>query len=247
MTTIDVVVLAWNDGPLLDRAVASVLASTGVTPQIIIVDNGSAPPVIAPPGMRLLRNPVNLGVAVGRNQGIGAGTGELVCLLDSDAELLPTSLATMASVLEADLSVGLVAPVFVGQRPEDSAGLAPSLWRKVARTLGLTSSYAGSDPVGGPQRDVDFAIGACQVFRRTAFDAVGGLDEAYFYGPEDVDFCLRMRLAGWRVVQRDDAQVTHPPRRRSRKLLTRRGRAHAQAVARHLWRHRRFRRTMKCR
>ena len=49
--------------------------------------------------------------------------------------------------------------------------------------------------------DVDFAIGACQVFRRAAFDAVGGVDDTAAFGPEDVDFCLRIRDAGWRVLQ----------------------------------------------
>ena len=85
---------------------------------------------------------------------------------------------------------------------------------------------------------VDFAIGACQLMRRVAFEGVGGLDESYFYGPEDVDFCLRLRDAGWEIVQAGDARCIHPPRRRNRKVLTRRGVAHGWAVVRHLARHR---------
>ena len=75
---------------------------------------------------------------------------------------------------------------------------------------------------------------------RSAFDQVAGLDETYFYGPEDVDFCLRLRERGWRIVQLEAALVHHPPRRRNRRLFTRRGMRHARAVCRHLWRHRRF-------
>ena len=60
-----------------------------------------------------------------------------------------------------------------------------------------------------------------------AFDAVGGLDERWFYGPEDVDFCLRLREGGARIVQCGDASCRHPPRRRNRKILTMRGLRHA--------------------
>jgi GT2 family glycosyltransferase len=85
---------------------------------------------------------------------------------------------------------------------------------------------------------VDFAIGACQLFRRSAWEEVGGIDESYFYGPEDVDFCLRLRRRNFRIVQVADALCDHPPRRRNRRLLTIRGLRHAGAVTRYLIRRR---------
>lgn len=243
---IDVVVLTWNDGPLLARAVESVVASEGVEAHIIVVDNGSDPPAEVAHEATLIRNADNRGVAPARNQGVRAGSAPIVCLLDSDAALLPHSLATLAASVLASDDIGLAAPVFVGQTPEASAGRAPSTARKVARVLGWRDEYAtvtrAPDAV---QWDVDFSIGACQVFRRDAFDKVGGLDDTYFYGPEDVDFCLRLREAGWRIVQRSDALVEHPPRRRNRRLFSRRGINHAWAVTRHLWRHRGFGRRVR--
>jgi GT2 family glycosyltransferase len=140
----------------------------------------------------------------------------------------------------ADPEVALSAPVFAGQPAEAGAGRAPSFTRKVARAIGLTNRYAAVPRTrGADQWDVDFAIGACQLIRRDAYDVVGGLDESIFYGPEDVDLCLRLRANGWRVVQ-VDAVCEHPARRRNRRLLTRRGLAHAGAVVRHLRRHRGF-------
>ncbi len=241
--TVDVVILAWNDGDLLDQAVASVLGSAGVAPQVWIVDNGSEPPVPTPddPRVHLIRNEANAGVSAGRNQGVKAGEAELVCLLDSDAALEPDCLAALAARLGDSDDVVLTAPVFVGQAPEASAGRAPTVWTKAARALNLRSTYESADEADG-ERDVDFAIGACQLFRRSAFERVGGLDETYFYGPEDVDFCLRLREAGHRIVQVSDAHCHHPPRRRNRNLFTRRGVRHSWAVTRHLWRHRSFER-----
>jgi len=241
MPPIDVVILTWNDGPLLDVAVASVHGSEGVEARTIVVDNGSDPP--ASPALRdgdlLVRNDANRGVAPGRNQGVRAGASPYVCLLDSDARLHVGSLAALVAALEADPRIGLVAPVFDGQAPTASGGRAPTLARKVGRVLGRTAEYDGPEPTGDAW-DVDFAIGACQLFRRTAFDEVGGLDESFFYGPEDADYCMRLRLAGWRVQQVAAAGCEHPPRRRNRKLLTRRGLQHAWAVSRFLWRHRRY-------
>lgn len=236
---VDVVVLTWNDGDLLDAAIASALASDGVHVRVVVVDNGSDPPAVVPDrsDVVLLRQEENLGVAPGRAVGVSAGSAPYVCLLDSDARLHPGSLARMVGVLEEDPTVGLVGPVFDGQRPEESGGRAPSLGVKAARGLGWRSDYRPGVRCGATV-EVDFVIGACQVFRRSAHDQVGGLDTSIFYGPEDVDFCLRLGAAGHRVVQLVDAGCHHPPRRRNRKLLTRRGLDHAWQVSRHLWRHR---------
>ncbi len=238
--TVDVVILTWNDGPLLDHAIASALGSVGVDVHVTVVDNGSVPAVeIAGERLSLLSNSTNRGVAAARNQGTTAGDAPFVCLLDSDARLEPECLRTLVDAITSGADIALAAPVFVGQSPSQSGGAAPTLSRKVGRVLGVTSSY--EDPRPDDQVaswDVDFVIGACQVFRRDAFNLVHGIDERYHYGPEDVDFCLRLRRAGLRVLQVEGARCHHPPRRRNRAIMTARGARHAVAVARHLWRHR---------
>ncbi|MDQ4069995.1 MAG: glycosyltransferase, partial [Actinomycetota bacterium] len=238
LVDVDVVVLTWNDGELLGRCLESVRSSHGVRPHVFVVDNGSDEEAVVDPDVVLLRQPVNLGVARGRNLGAGAGRSPLVCFLDSDARLLPGTLATLAAAVLAGDDIGLAAPVFLDQPPEASAGRAPGLARKLARGLGATSVYAPTRSRSAGCWEVDFAIGACQLFRREAFEMVAGLDESFFYGPEDVDFCLRLRARGWRCVQVEGARCEHPPRRRNRRLLTARGLRHALAIARYLARHR---------
>lgn len=233
---VDVVVLSWNDGPLLRTAVASALAQTGVDAHVVVVDNGSdAPPAVPDsPAVTVVRNASNRGVAPARNQGVALGAAPAVLILDSDAELAPGCLAALLDALDADPTVAMAAPVYVDQRPEASAGRAPGVLRKLARGLGLTADYGRVRRADGdPQWDVDFAIGACQLVRRDAWDAVGGLDESYFYGPEDVDLCLRLRRAGHRIVQVAGAECRHPARRRHRSLFAPGGARHARALVRH--------------
>ena len=233
---VDVVILTWNDGAMLDAAVASALRSTGVDVGVLVVDNGSEPPARVPDDDRvtLVRNDANLGVAPGRNQGAAAGEAPWLCFLDSDARLAPDCLMTLVEAVAADERVGMAAPVFTGQAPHASAGRAPSLARKLARGLGLTASYrCARHPRHATRWDVDFAIGACQLWRRTAFADIGGFDERYFYGPEDIDACRRLRRCGVRVVQVAGAACDHPPRRRHRRLATGAGLCHGLALARY--------------
>jgi GT2 family glycosyltransferase len=241
-----VVILTWNDGDLLANAVGSALSRDGVDVAVYVVDNGSEPAAAVADDERLhlLRNEENRGVAAGRNQGVGVGTSSLVCLLDSDAELSPHSLRVLCDTF-ADSSIGVAVPVFTGQAPEASAGAAPTLRVKLERGLNRRTTYEAPprDP-GAELWDVAFGIGACQVFRRSVFEAVDGLDESIFYGPEDVDFCLRVSEAGWRVVQVAGTEVLHPPRRAFRNPLSRRGLRHLIALIAHLWRHRGQRRTV---
>lgn len=239
------VILTWDDGDLLDAAVRSALASTAARVNVIVVDNGSEPPAAIAPDLpiRLLRNKENRGVSAGRNQGAAAGSAPAICFLDSDARLHALALSELLGALASDSSIALAAPVFSGQPPTASAGRAPSLLDKILRVTNRRSTYRPMTPARatpGPLRDVEFAIGACQVVRRDAFEAVGGFDERYFYGPEDVDLCLRLLAGGQRVVQVSGAWCEHPPRRRNRRLLTRRGLGHAWAVLQHLWRHHRL-------
>jgi GT2 family glycosyltransferase len=246
---VDVVILTWNDGPLLEIALDSALTSKAVDVRVIVVDNASDPPAEVPddPRVRLVANGLNRGVAPARNQGARQGSAPFVCFLDSDARLEPDALARLLAPMLADPTVAMTAPVFIGQAPGASAGKAPTARTKLARLTNRRTDYetaAVGPGADADEWDVDFAIGACQLFRRSAFDAVGGLDESYFYGPEDVDFCLRIREQGARIVQVRGAAVEHPPRRRNRGLLSKRGLAHAWAVTRHLWRHRHFDRTV---
>jgi GT2 family glycosyltransferase len=237
--TVDVVVLTFNDADDARRAVDSALASTGVDVSVHVVDNGSTVPFPGhgDPRVTVDRVQQNLGVGGGRNRGASLGDAEFVCFLDSDAALRPDTLRDLVGALRAHPDAALAAPVFAGQPPEIGAGRAPSVFRKVARGVGLTSTYAPTRRDGDRIWDVEFAIGACQVVRREALNEVGGIDDRHLFGPEDVDLCLRLRERGWQILQSATAVCDHEARRGSRRPLTRRWWRHLAAVVAHHRRH----------
>lgn len=234
--SVDVIVLTWNDGDVLDVALRSALGSVGVETRVFVVDNGSEPAARCPASVELIRSESNLGVARGRNLGARYAQSEFLCFLDSDAELLPDTLVELLRALRSNDDIAMVVPVFVDQPPEASAGVRPSIGRKLARAFGLTSLYRAPKARSNEYWDVDFGIGACQFVRRSVFEELGGFDEQIFYGPEDLELCDRIRSQGRRVVQVRDARCIHPPRRRNRSILRRGGLRHARAVVGYYWR-----------
>ena len=202
--------------------------------QSIVVDNGSRDQTCAivkatRPDALLVCNQDNRGVAPARNQGIRQAEGEYVLILDDDTVVYPGALDCLIRYMDSQPEVGLCGPKLIGVDGELqlSCRLFPTLVDKLARRLPTTWAEKVTRPVEMADwdhqsiRPVDYVIGACQVIRHSALREVGLLDERIFYGPEDVDMCLRLQQAGWQVVYNPDAVVVHKERRVTRSLRSR--------------------------
>lgn len=190
--------------------------------EILVVDNGSGPRtrafLAAQPDVRVLRSETNLSFSEANNLAARAATGDVLCLLNDDVEPLSIGwLPRMLAALEGDVAV--VGAQLVYPRRPLLAGRTRDLGVQhrgvalepvaggVPRAVNLG---AGEDPVvDGRVEDVAAATAACLVVDRAAYDAVGGLDEGYVYGSEDVDLCWRLRRAGHRAVVAHDAVLLH--------------------------------------
>lgn len=247
---VSIVILTWNSRALLDACLTALPAATApLATEVIVVDNGSrdgtAELLAGRPDVVTITNPTNRGVAPARNQGLRAAHGEFIALLDVDTVPAPGSFATLIARLRAAPEVGLVGPKLVDPdgRLQYSCRRFPTLVDKLCRRLPARIGRALVDDVElrgwdhAGVRQVDYVIGACQVIRRTALDHTGLLDERIFYGPEDVDLCLRMHRAGWQVEYVPAAVVMHLERRLTRKLFSVLTARHVYGLGYFFWKH----------
>jgi len=188
----------------------------------VVVDNGSADGSAdelaawinerhAGDWVTLVRSRENLGFAGGNNLGLESAAGDgPVLLLNSDTELADGCLAACLHALTADPDIGLLSCRLVEPegRTQMNARPFPTPPRAVAAALGLPWKFprlfgwAHPDDPGWDRdteaRDVDWLGGAFLLIRRDVLDAIGPLDEAFFFYGEDIEFCHRAAEAGFR-------------------------------------------------
>jgi N-acetylglucosaminyl-diphospho-decaprenol L-rhamnosyltransferase len=220
---LSVIIVSFNTRDLLRACLASIPpAATGLTWEAIVVDNASGDGSLAMvagefPETVLIRNPANRGFAAANNQALAISRGRYVLLLNSDAALLPGSVAALIDHCETHPRCGLVGAQLRNGDGSFQASYAdfPSL---TGELLLLTTLSRWLRPATFPSypetesqaaRTVDWVFGACMLARRAAIAQVGGLDEEYFMYTEETDWCYRFRQASWTVDYQPAARVLH--------------------------------------
>jgi N-acetylglucosaminyl-diphospho-decaprenol L-rhamnosyltransferase len=220
-----VVIVNYNAGHFLERAIRSAFESAGEAGlEVVVVDNASADgsarrAIEAHPAAGLIQNRDNVGFARAVNQGIRATSAPFVLLLNPDAEVLSGTLAGLLKVAADHPRAGAIGPVV----RDPDGGIYPSA-RKVP-TLGealghsflgqfkpnnrYSRAYTLGDWDHRTERSVEWVSGSCMLVRRAALDQVGLMDEAYFFAVEDVDLCTRLRRAGWEILFTPEVEVLH--------------------------------------
>ena len=201
-------------------------AAPGLETETLVIDNDSrddAAAVVARefPATRWIENAENVGYARAVNQGVRATSGRYVLVMNPDCELRPGSARRLVDYLEGHPQTAIAAPRILNPDGslEYSARSFPDHFTFLFNRYSLlsrlfpgnpwTRRYLLSDWDHASVREVDWVSGACMVVRRAAVDDVGAMDEAFFMFNEDVDWCRRMKLAGWAVSYVPDAVCVH--------------------------------------
>ena len=216
MPPVTIIIVAWNQLEKTLACLETVVALEYPDFRVLLVDNGSEPPLAGAvsvrfPSVETLRLPANLGFAGGYNAGLRRGLesdSRHFLLLNNDTLLEPDVLAKLAAEIERAPDIGLVtAKIYYAADPR-------RIWTTGANFdifLDLKDSGAGQSDVGqwDEPRDVDFAPFCALLVRREVIERVGLLDEEFFLYYEDMDYCRRARAAGWRVRYCATARVLH--------------------------------------
>lgn len=219
--------------------------------ETILVDNGSTDGTHTAvanrfPDVTVLRRPSNEGVAA-RNHGLGVAAGRVRMFLDSDARLTPGALLALVRFIDQNPHVGLVGPklVYPDGRNQFSARRFPPLFLPFLRRPPLSRYFENSWPVRhhlmadetpDQTREVEYVLGACQVFSARAQQVGGAIDSGIFFGPDDADWCFRIRSGGLAIAYHPAATVVHDYRRTTaQRLLSRTTAKHFLSFYRFQW------------
>lgn len=217
----------------------------------VIVDNGSSdgsPELITgwcerhpsvEQQIKLIPLTHNHGVAPARNIGINASSGQFILILDNDTIINATALDGLRQHLTDNPRCGICAPALLSPQGElqASAKPYPSLRLKIAHVIRPGQELARERAEMSSPHPW-YVIGACQMLRRSTYESVGPLDENIFYGPEDADYCARVRHAGFTIDYLPHLNIIHDWRRATRRSpLSRLGLIHARALLHFWWKH----------
>jgi len=193
--------------------------------RVIVVDNasgdGSALMMRTEfPAVELIANTNNRGFAAACNQGIAASSEDFILILNPDTVVTPAALQILLDTLRVEPRAGACGPRILNPDGslQPSCRRFPTLPRLLLDELGFGKLFPHSKFFGSYRmtwwahdqlREVDQLMGAALLLRRAALEQTGAFDERFFMYFEEVDLCLRLHEAGWKVLFVPAAQVMH--------------------------------------
>ena len=170
--------------------------------ELVLVDNGTGHPIEERPERIIIRNAENTGFARASNAGARAATAPILIMLNVDTQPQPGWIRPLLAAFD-DPTVAMAGPRLT--YPDGRVQCA-----------GIRT-WHGHGSAGGENRhdehptnsDEDGVTGACMAIRRSVFESLGGFDENFWNGYEDVDLCLAVKEAGHRVAYIAESTVRH--------------------------------------
>ena len=238
MCKLSVILVNWNAGAkllitldVLYRALAALPES-----EVILIDNassdGSAQAVAQQfPQLKVTYNSTNLGFGIANNIGFSQAQGRYALLVNPDLLMNTAAFEAMFNFMEAHPQAGVCGPKVL---ESDSVTVSPWCARRDPQPWDVFCEYAFLTRLFPRQRlfaryvmgdwdhttnrEVDALTGACMLVRREAIEQTSGFDEKFFMYGEDLDWCRRIRQAGWQVWYVASAEVQHEGARSTRQM-----------------------------
>lgn len=228
---VEVIIINWNTRELLHNCLESLFCKApaqlpdGFKLHVTVVDNassdGSAEMVETEfSQVKVIRNKENVGFARANNQALAISQMSYFLLLNSDTLVLENSFKPLFDFMEQNPRVGVCGPrllnadrtnqIYAWKFPEPTMDflifMEPFRYRNVYNKLKPDSMMLAKHT---EKRRVDYLSGACLLLRREVYDAIGGLDEEYFFYSEEVDWCYRIWQKGWQIWFVPEAEIIH--------------------------------------
>lgn len=223
---ISAVVISFNGMQFLPECLRTLVEDLeGLSHEIIIVDNGSSDGSVEfirdnYPQTQLIENKTNVGFAKAVNEGIKTAKGKYLYILNQDLRFRKGTARSLLDRIKQDDTIGMIGPKFVGfdGRLQWSARAFPSYRHIIYRALFLDRLFPRHPEFSSwrmgwfdheHERFVDQPMGAVMLIPREVVERVGYMDENFPLLFNDVDYCRRMKEAGYRLLYYPGAVVEH--------------------------------------
>lgn len=225
---LSVVIVNHNTRDLLLQTLNSVFLhiKKEIVIEVFVVDNGSSDGSDEAvkssfPSVHLICNKVNTGFSYANNQAIRLSTGQYVLLLNSDTIVQENTFRTMIGFMDANPAVGAAGCKVI--KPDGTLDLAcrrsfPTPMNSLYQALKLDKLFPNSPRFASynltylnedEAYPVDSLVGAFMMVRREVIDQVGMLDERFFMYGDDLDWCYRIKHAGWQIWYYPKTSIIH--------------------------------------
>ena len=233
--SIAIVILNYNGRNYLEQFLPSVLSTTYSNYTVMVADNASTDDSLSFlqerfPAVEIIRLPQNYGFAKGYNEALRQVSADYYVLLNSDVEVEPSWIEPVVELMESNERIGACQPKMLMYHDKErfeyagaSGGWLDALGYPFAR--GRVFDYCERDRGQYDTTEpVFWASGAALFVKAPLFHRLGGLDEYFFAHQEEIDFCWRLQLAGYRVMVCPVSRVYHVgggtlPKGNERKVL----------------------------
>lgn len=256
MTFVSVVIVNYRSGERLNECLEALFHHVDSNDfEVFVVNNDSAADLslaqaLQRGGVQILQNATNVGFGVAANIGFKQSKGEFVLLLNPDVVVRPGALESLLETMRSRPEVGVALPQL--RNPDDSLQyscrrfytwkalwMRRGPWRRRFASHPAVRQHLMQDWDHGSLTEVDWGLGAAMLVRRQAVAGGQLFDERFFLYFEDVDLCLRLHRAGWKVVYNPAAILTHQHRRDSAQAGVSRAKLHhLGSLVKFLWKYR---------
>lgn len=225
MSDLSIIIVSWNVKDFLAACLTSIQANTAALDyEVIVVDSASTDGSVEMlrsqfAWVKLLPQADNVGFTKGNNIGLKTAQGRYVLLLNPDTEVIGDALVQMVRYLDAHPDVGIVGPRTLNtdgspqstrrRFPTILTAMFDSTWLAPFAPRRILDAYYARDVAETETADVDWVQGSALMTRRAIYEQVGGLDERYTMFSEELDWCKRIRSAGWRTIYLGTAKIVH--------------------------------------
>lgn len=226
LCNLSISIVSWKVKDLLAECLSSIYNNQWkYSFEVFVVDNNSQDGTTEMvkqkfPSVKLTENKDNVGFTIANNQAIRQSQGRYLLLLNPDTVLTPHSLDRMIEFMDSHPEAGAIGPKLLnpdGTLQRSCLGF-PTLGALVMRNLFIeyifpknpyTRKYLLIDWDHLDEREVDQPMGAALLVRKEAIRQVGLMDENIILFFDEVDWCCRIKKAGWKIYFYPDAEITH--------------------------------------